>query len=312
MAADHAVQVTPEPHLPCPAPAVALPGESAWAGEPARLAAGLRRLYVACLYMITHRRWPRLDQPRKFTEWVQWRKLYDSRVELARLTDKLFAKELVAGRCGAGTCIPTLWSGVELPTDPPAPLPLMVKANHGSGQFRLVRSARDWQRARRAARRWLRRPYGQWLGERQYRSARRLILVEPFVGGAGGRLPEDYKVYVFGGRAVAVQHHVDRGTRRHRWTQFDRSWRRIGGAPSDASPPATLEAMFETAERVARGADFLRVDLYQVEGRVMFGEFCLFPGSGLDPFDPVELDLWLGGLWSAARRAPRTGRRPSA
>jgi hypothetical protein len=234
---------------------------------------------------------------------VQWRKLHDGRADLARLTDKLHAKTVVGERCGDEACIPTVWSGTALPAVPPAPLPLMVKANHGSGQYRVVRSLGDWRVARKAARSWLRRPYGQWLGERQYRSARRLILVEPFIGGADGRLPEDYKVYVFGGRAVAIQHHVDRGSRWHRWTQFDRSWRRIGGAPSTAPAPATLEAMFYLAERAAAGADFLRVDLYEVDGRARFGEFCLFPGSGFDPFDPLGLDLALGRSWSAARIA---------
>lgn len=267
--------------------------------------ARLRRLHIGLFYAAMHRRWPKLDSPTLFTEWVQWRKLYDDNADLARLTDKLHSKAVVIARCGKDACIPTLWSGTLLPAEPPAPLPLMVKANHGSGQFRVVRSLSQWHGARRAAPGWLRRPYGRWLGERQYGAARRMILVEPFIGGDDGALPEDYKVYVFGGRAVAIQHHVDRGTKRHRWTQFDRSWRRIGGATSTASRPVALEGMCDLAESASGGADFLRVDLYEVNGRAIFGEFCLFPGSGLDPFDPVDLDLFFGRMWTAARTAPR-------
>lgn len=260
-----------------------------------------RRLRIGLLYWWRHGCWPDLDRPRLFTEWVQWRKLHDSDADLAELTDKLHSKQVVAQRCGASLSVPTLWSGTELPVDPPGPLPLMVKANHGCGKFRVVRCRADWSRARQAARGWLGSTYGGLLDEFHYRAARRLILVEPFVGGEGGGLPDDYKVYVFGGRAAIVQHHHGRGTRGHCWTQFDREWRRIGGAVSDAKPAATLAEMLDVAERLAAGFDFLRVDFYEVEGRLWFGEFCLFPGSGLDPFEPVALDQELGALWSAAR-----------
>ena len=70
---------------------------------------------------------------------------------------------------------------------------------------------------------------------------------------------------------------------------------------SSASPPSQLQAMFEVAEACALGSDFLRVDFYEVGGRLWFGEYCLYPGSGLDPFEPDSLDHHLGRLWSAAR-----------
>ena len=57
--------------------------------------------------------------------------------------------------------------------------------------------------------------------------------------------------------------------------------------------------MLDAAERLAGKRDFLRVDFYEIDGQVKFGEFCLFPGSGLDPFDPVSLDQHLGALWAA-------------
>ena len=57
--------------------------------------------------------------------------------------------------------------------------------------------------------------------------------------------------------------------------------------------------MLEAAERLAGNHDFLRVDFYEIDGRPLFGEFCLFPGSGLDPFDPMSIDERLGALWAA-------------
>ena len=265
---------------------------------------------VRVTYAWRHRRWPSLANPRCFTEWVQWRKLYDRDPELARLTDKAHSKRLAAAALGDAMVIPTLWEGVDLPRDPPWPMPFIVKANHGCNQFIVVRDLAGYARARRKAPAWLRRAYGGWLDEWHYRAARRSLIVELYVGGPDA-LPLDYKVYVFGGRAVMIQLHEGRG-QTHRWSQFDLNWRPLSTAASAAPAPASLPAMVAAAERLGKQNDFLRVDFYEIDGRPLFGEFCLYPGSGLDPFDPVELDQWLGAQWSAqwhlverrARRSP--------
>lgn len=186
---------------------------------------------------------------------------------------------------------------------PPWPWPFIVKANHGCGQFVVVRNAQDWQRALHEAPGWLAAPYGIWLDEWHYTQARRLILVEPFVGPAKD-LPVDYKVYVFNDVARCVQVHVDRD-RRHCWAQYDREWCPISAGPKHDMPrPTSLRAMLGAAEAIAQGRDHLRVDFYEVDGRLLFGETCLFPGSGLDPFHPQELDTVLGGYWSDAHLRP--------
>lgn len=262
--------------------------------------ASVTRLYLSLLYLARHRRWPNLDRPARFTEWVQWRKLHDRDPSLARLSDKLAAKAFADEMAGTAIAVPTIWSGADLPEAPPAPLPLVVKPNHGCRQIRIVREASDWPSARQAVAGWVRRRYGAALGEWHYRAARPLVIVEPFVG-EGDALPDDDKVYVFGGRAAIVQHHVGRGTRRHRWSQFDCDWRRVGGAESNVPAPPHLAQMLAAAEAIGAGFDFLRVDFYDVGGRLWFGEVALFPGSGLDPFDPVTLDDALGALWSEAR-----------
>ena len=265
----------------------------------------LARARVAVAYRWRHGRWPDLDRPRRFTEHVQARKLWNRDPALARLTDKLAGKAVALGQLGAEAVIPTLWSGTELPVLPPAPLPLIVKANHGCNQTVVVRTLADWSRAGRIAPTWLTHAYGQWLDEWHYRAARRMLLVEPFVGDPA-KLPLDYKVYVFHGAARLVQIHFDRGTPEHRWVQYDRQWKRQSRADgqSEAVAPLTLDAMLAAAERLAGDHDFLRVDFYEIEGRLLFGEFCLYPGSGLDPFDPPELDLRLGAYWGVPATRP--------
>ena len=254
--------------------------------------------YLSLLYRARHGRWPDLARPRRFTEWVQWRKLNDRSPLRARLADKLHSKAIAAAALGAEMVVPTLWQGRTLPAEAPWPMPLMVKPNHGCGQYLVVREATGWQRARAQTSAWVARRYGAMLGEWPYRSAEPGLIVEPFLV-TPEPLPLDYKIYVFGGRAAMVQLHEGRGGANHRWSQFDLNWRPLSRQTSCRPAPGSLPAMLAAAERLGAGHDFLRVDFYEVDGRPLFGEFALFPGSGLDPFDPVALDDWLGELWRA-------------
>jgi hypothetical protein len=259
------------------------------------------RTRVSLAYLWRHGRLPDVAEPELFTEWVQWRKLRDRDPGFAMLTDKLYAKSLASGLIGAQHVIPTLWHGTVLPVRAPWTMPFIVKANHGCNQYVVVRSDADWQHARSLAPAWLPQAYGRWLDEWHYTMARRMLLVEPFIGETAS-LPLDYKVFVFGGVAQCIQVHLDRASD-HRWVQFDRHWQRLSASTADAdmAPPHTLAAMLAAAEKIAGERDHLRVDFYEVGGMMYFGETCLFPGSGLDPFTPASLDAVLGRYWTRAR-----------
>lgn len=246
-------------------------------------------------------RFPNLAQPRLFTEWVQWRKLNDRSAHHPALMDKLAAKCCADRHLGRAWIIPTLWSGVALPLVPPVAGRAMLKARHGCNQNAVLADPRPgiaWRQQRARARQWCARPYGGVLDEWAYRSVPRGLLIEPFVSDTGD-LPIDYKIYVFGGQATHVQVHVGRGTR-HRWGLFDREFRPLVPVSDRIAPPRSLRAMLDAAEALAAREDFLRVDFYEVGGKPLFGEFCLYPGSGLDRFGAPGLDRALGRLWGEA------------
>ncbi|MGB3847596.1 MAG: ATP-grasp fold amidoligase family protein [Sphingopyxis sp.] len=256
---------------------------------------------VAFLYALRHRRLPDLTNPTRFTELVQLRKLNDRSPLQRLLMDKLAAKRLASEQVGADWIVPTLWQGEFLPHVIPFAVPSIVKARHGCNQYRIFETFPDcdsWEQIRRAARRWQRRDYGRWLDEWAYRNVPRGVLAEPLLGGARP-LPVDYKIYVFGGVATHVQVHLGRGVR-HRWILHDRSWRQLMPAADQPSPPASLGAMLEAAEALAGTMAFVRIDFYEIDGRPLFGECCLYPGSGLDPFAADWIDVELGSLWKEA------------
>ena len=260
------------------------------------------RWRILLTYWWRHGHVPELDSPQLFTELVQARKLRGDDGAMAVLADKIAVKALVADRIGATWVIPTLWQGTMLPDRPVWSRPFVVKARHACNRNAFVFDATvDWAAVRRRAAGWMRSDYGYWLDEAaMYRAIPRGLLVEPFVG-MPPVLPVDYKFYVFGGRVAYVQVHLGRGAR-HRWILFDRGWRRVSARSADADPiaPVSLARMIGAAETLAGTRDFVRVDLYEVRGRPLFGEMTFYPGSGLDRFDPVALDATLGALWTRA------------
>ena len=259
------------------------------------------RIRVHLTYLWQHRRILNLRAPRRFTEWVQFRKLYDRDPRLPQLVDKVAVKTLVAAALGPDWVIPTLWHGRELPAQPPAPLPLVVKARHGCGHVAFVRTPAEWEAARSRTACWSEMRYGRWLDEWAYADVPPGMLVEPYIG-QGTVLPIDYKLFVFGGRAAFVQVHLDRATS-HRWIVMDRNWGRVSPPTCDPDPvrPTTLARLIAGAERLARGHQFLRIDCYEVAGQPLFGEITIYPGSGLLPVLPDSLDRHMGVLWTRAR-----------
>lgn len=257
---------------------------------------------IKLAYLWRHGNLPNLRFPEKFTEHVQFRKLHDRDLRMPLLADKVAVKDVVAERIGCEWVIPTLWHGETLPQTAEWPTPLVVKARHGCNQSIFVHTDKvNWNAIRRKSARWVGKAYGGWLDEWLYAHIPRGLLTEPFIG-EGRRLPIDYKFYIFGGRVEYVQVHLDRGGR-HRWILLDRDWRRVSAQTSDADPvpPVNLARMIEAAEELGREFDFVRVDLYEAGVNPLFGEMTFYPGSGLDPFDPVSLDLVIGKHWTRAK-----------
>ena len=258
----------------------------------------IARIYI--IYLWRHHRWPNLFNPRRFSELVQLRKLNDHDPIMPIMADKIAAKKHVGRILGKKWIIPTYWSGRHLPEQPAWPYPFILKASHGCNQNIICRNQVDWKKARRRSAKWLQAPYGLWLDEWAYRDIPRNYIVEPYLGTAS-EVPIDYKIYVFGGKAVFIQVHLNRYSN-HRWILFDRQWNQLSMMGDSDLPPApkNLDKILDSAEKIAADFDFARIDFYEIDGEPKFGEVTFYPGSGLDPFDPLELDSKIGALWLAA------------
>ena len=269
-------------------------------------------LRIRITYLWRHGCLPNLENPTKFTELVQCRKLHDRDPRMPVFADKQLAKDHVAQTLGSDWLIPTLWTGRQLPKKPDCSLPVIVKSTHGCNQHIICQSYDDWEKTLRQTAHWCVKPYGLWLDEWAYQDIEPGLIVEPYLGTAE-EMPVDYKIYVFGGKATYVQVHLGRATD-HRWMLFDLDWQRVSAptADPDPEPPASLAKMIAAAETLADDFDFIRADFYEIAGQPLFGEMTFYPGSGLDPFDPPSLDQTIGTHWLMARNVQEAARTGSA
>ncbi|MGY1828424.1 MULTISPECIES: ATP-grasp fold amidoligase family protein [unclassified Blastococcus] len=274
--------------------------------------AAVRRLPIAAkralLYAEAHGRLPRLRDPRTFTEKLNWRIVHDRRPLIGQLGDKLAMKEHAARTC-PGLAVPrVLWTGTDVGELAAAELPerWVLKPNHGTMRVHRGAGRPDVPVLRRLTADWLGEPLWPERGEWVYSQARRLLLAEEFLGRPGEVLA-DHKFLVFGGRVRLVQVETGRLTGSHSRRLYTRDWVPVAAREPHVAtgpvtpPPATLPAMLGVAETLGAAFDFVRVDLYDVDGEVWFGELTPYPGGGLDPFDP-ELDRLLGSWWTLPAR----------
>lgn len=271
---------------------------------PERLTAMLRR-HPATLrrlaYVRHHHRLPNLRNPRTFTEKVNWRILHDHRDILRISCDKLSMREHARTHGPRELRFPKLyWSGTDLDDLASADLPRrwVLKPNHRSGLVYLGHGEVNIEYLEHLTQGWLRSDEWERLAEWAYKHAEPKLIVEEQLSDPP---PMDYKVFVFGGRAQFVQTHADRFIlQRHRF--YTREWEPLPCTlkhplATPVSAPAELEQLLGTAEQLGAEFDFMRVDLYLIEGEVYFSEYTPYPGGGLRPFNPRWCDTYLGECW---------------
>ncbi len=258
----------------------------------------------ALLFMGKNRRLPPVRNPKLFTDKVNWRVLRDRRDMLGPTCDKLAMKQLARAMAGDAVQIPrTCWSGVDLSELDSVELPAqwILKPTLGSGQVIEGSGRPDVAALTVQTKSWLNNEKHTVMGEWGYSLSTPQFLVEERIGD-GRTLPPDYKFFVFDGTARYVLHVNDRAND-PRASYYDTAWIRVATHPGAENlalvpPPPQLTEMFDVAERIAAGFDFLRVDLYDVDGRIWFGETTAYPVSGFGRYEPKSFDAELGKWWT--------------
>lgn len=246
-----------------------------------------------------------LEQPVNYTEKLQWLKLYDRRPEYTVMVDKYAVKDYVAKKIGAQYVIPLLgvWEKAEDIDFDILPERFVLKTTHDSGALVICKdkSKLDISAARKKLGKFLKRRYYDQNREWPYKNVKRRIIAEEYMEDTQQGELRDYKFFTFGGEPKVL--YIAQGRGRGEPTVadfFDMEFNHLpftidhDMAPVPPEKPACFEEMKRLAAILSEGTPQLRVDFYEVDGRVYFGEMTFFHCSGMAPFRPECWDRTFG------------------
>jgi TupA-like ATPgrasp len=256
-------------------------------------------------YAGAHGRRPKLLRPRRFTEKMQWRKLFDRNKLFTLFCDKLATRDWVAARIGAEYLPPLYWTGgaEEVPLEA-LPLPYFLKSSHASGQVMQVTAdvLQDHATILARAAEWLNICFFTTNGEPGYKNVPRRLLAEQALLDENGGPPDERRLFVFDGKVEVINTvFVEDGQVRNGafhtpgWEKLDWHFTRV--VPRDFPQPKRLAEMIRIAEHLGQGIDHIRVDIFDCGSKFFVGELTPYSWSGLSRFNPDEADFALGRYW---------------
>ena len=247
-----------------------------------------------------------LSNPQTFNEKLQWLKLYNRKPEYTQLVDKIAVKDWVANKIGDDYIIPTFatWDTANEVNIDKLPDKFVLKCNHSGGNCGVFlvndKNKFNIDSARSVLAKTLKKSVYSTLREWPYKNVKHRILAEMNLGSG----IEDYKFFCYNGKAESVMVCYERATGHPKFYFFDHNWNlkrynvRGKQAPKDFTmpKPKNIDKMFEIASKLSEGIPFVRVDLYNIDGQIYFGEMTFFPASGVDANLLPETDILFGNF----------------
>ncbi|MFN4083091.1 MAG: ATP-grasp fold amidoligase family protein [Bacteroidia bacterium] len=253
-----------------------------------------------------------LDSPKTLNEKINWLKLNFSHPDEHILADKFAVRDYIAKVLGEKYLIPLVFSTTNHkeinPTNIPD-FPVIVKANHDSGSYKIIRnkSKIDWKRLQTDCKFWLSRNYYWIEREPQYKKIKPRIIVEKLLISNDGKIPFDYKLHCINGIVEFIYVSVDREGANKRniysrnwepllftWANKSKDFTKLRGP--EIPKPDSMDEMIKLAEVLAKGFPYVRIDFYDVDGNIFFGEITQHHGGGFDQIRPIEWDYKFGKI----------------
>jgi hypothetical protein len=253
---------------------------------------------------------PNLKNPQRYTEKLQWYKLFYRDPIMKQCVDKYDVRQYIES-LGLGSILNECYGVYDSAEDvnfDKLPNQFVLKDTLGGGGNAVIickdKSKADLEKIRSQMSRWVKSSIGKNFGrEWVYEGRKHRIIAEKFIDSdseKGGLI--DYKFLCFNGRAKLLQILADRvlgigagcGT-------FDIDFNELNVSELEEFPlnrkiekPLNYKEMIVVAEKIAANFPLVRVDLYNQNGKILFGETTFFDASGYQMFDPDEFDYELG------------------
>lgn len=270
--------------------------------------------YLKLMFMYRMGKRLDLENPKTFNEKLQWLKLYDRKPEYTTMVDKYAAKKYVAERIGEQYIIPTLgvWERFDDIDFDKLPNQFVLKCTHDSGGLVICRDKSKFNisEARTKINKSLKSNYYYPGREWPYKNVKPQIIAETYMEDSKTFELRDYKFFCFDGKVKALFIASDRqsSTEETKFDFFDENYEHIpvtNGHPNASvlpDKPICFDEMKRLASVLSKGIPHLRVDFYEVEGRVFFGELTFSHWSGFMPFSPEKWDNVFGSWISLPKK----------
>lgn len=268
----------------------------------------LRLIYYRAVGKALH-----LNQPRTFTEKIQWLKLNYRLPIMRRLADKYDSRQYVAERLGSQV-LNELYAVWDRPEDIdfgslPDQFALKVTSASHANIFCRDKSTLNPDRVRAQLQEWAALDYYCDTREWAYKNGRPRIIAERLLDDGTGQSPADFKFYCFNGKpelievAIGRHHNLTITLVDLQWNVLPCSYNFLPRHTRPIPQPENLQEMIRYAEILAGDFPFARIDFYSIYGKTVFGEITWYPTSGLAPFQPPEFNQRFGDL---LKLPPRT------
>lgn len=244
-----------------------------------------------------------------FTEKIQYRKLYGYNQLYTKCSDKFLVREYVRKKIGEKYLIPLYLVTDKLTLESWEKIPnaFVVKPNHDSGNIEIIRDKKsidshEKKRINLKMNLALKINFGWLTLEKHYLKIKPKIIVEKLLLNKNGELPKDYKFYCFKNKILVQVIARDLKTHEMKMKFFDENWQDIGIKREKEElngeiKPKNFEKMIEIAKKLSEDFNYVRVDLYNIDGVIYFGELTFTPASGFMKFEPDTWDKRLGDYW---------------
>lgn len=249
-----------------------------------------------------------LKNPQRFTEKLQWYKLYYRDPIMHQCADKYAVREYVKAK-GLGDLLVPLYAHYNRAEDvdwESLPQSFVIKTQHGGGGLNVMTVpdkslVSKEEMVQKLA--FKKKKVGTRGGGREwaYWGIPTGIVAEELL--VNRENPEaginDYKFFCYNGHAKYIIVDIDRYIG-HKRNFYDRDWNDLrvtsdcAACDREIERPENLEEMLTVAEKLSEGFPYVRVDLYNVDGRIYFGELTFYPWSGYVQYTPDEADFWFG------------------
>lgn len=263
------------------------------------------KLFLQLKYFKHFHHFINFKNPLLFSEKIQWLKIYNRNPELVKLVDKYLVKGYIAEKIGEEYVIPTIgvWNYAEEIDLSKLPNSFVLKWNHDSGSIIICKdkSSFDFDKAKNKLKKYEKHNGFLYGREWPYKYVNPKIIAEPYLEDESGEL-RDYKFFCFDGNVKFLQVDFGRFSDHHR-NFYDLNWNILpfvikypSSKKIEIRRPNNLEKMIEIASLLSKNIPHVRVDLYNINGKIYFGELTFFHGSGFERISPIEWDANIGSF----------------